>query len=97
MPSIPSGRNHQSAGGPQLSDQLRPVAEPRGAHLLLPIVTLVGLMAASGHPGKVLIGIGATKYTPLGATTFLQPGDQAIVRVYDTDSQAASELRQTVS
>lgn len=54
-------------------------------------------MAASGHPGNVLIGIGATKYTPLGATTFLQPGDQAIVRVYDTDSQAASELRQTVS
>ena len=54
-------------------------------------------MAASGHPENVLIGIGATKYTPLGETTFLQPGDQAIVRVYDTDSDAMSELRQTVS
>ncbi len=39
-------------------------------------------MAASGHPENVLIGIGATNYTPLGETTFLQPGDQAIVRVH---------------
>ena len=46
---------------------------------------------------NLLIGIGATNYTPLGETTFLQPGDQAIVRVYDTDSDAFSELRQTVS
>jgi hypothetical protein len=36
-------------------------------------------------------------YTPLGETTFLQPGDQAIVRVYDTTSEASSSLRQTVS
>ena len=54
------------------------------------------LMAASGHPEHVLIGIGATRYTPLGETTFLQPGDEAIVRVYDTDSEAFSELRQMV-
>jgi Family of unknown function (DUF5718) len=62
-----------------------------------PLEDVGALMAASGHPENVLIGIGATKYTPLGATTFLQPGDQAIVRVYDTDSQAMSVLQQTVS
>ena len=45
----------------------------------------------------MLIGIGATRYTELGESTFLQPGDEAIVRVYDTESDAASELRQTVS
>jgi hypothetical protein len=54
-------------------------------------------MAASGHPENVLIGIGATRYTPVGESTFLQAGDRAIVRVYDTASDAYSELRQTVS
>lgn len=62
-----------------------------------PLEDVGALMAASGHPENLLIGIGATTYTPLGATTFLQPGDQAIVRVYDTASTAVSELRQTVS
>ena len=37
------------------------------------------------------------RYTELGESTFLQAGDQAIVRVYDTESDAVSELRQTVS
>lgn len=62
-----------------------------------PLEDVGTLMAASGHPENVLIGIGATNYTPLGENTFLQPGDQAIVRVYDTDSEAFSELRQIVS
>jgi hypothetical protein len=62
-----------------------------------PLEDVGALMVASGHPAKVLIGIGATRYTPLGESTFLKPGDQAVVRVYDTDSDAYSELRQTVS
>lgn len=62
-----------------------------------PLEDVGALMVASGHPEHVLIGIGATKYTPLGESTYLQPGDEAIVRVYDTASEAASELRQTVS
>jgi Family of unknown function (DUF5718) len=62
-----------------------------------PLEDVGALMVASGHPEKLLIGIGATRYTPLGESTFLQPGDQAIVRVYDTESEAHSELRQTVS
>jgi hypothetical protein len=61
-----------------------------------PLEDVGALMAASGHPEHVLIGIGATRYTPLGESTFLKPGDQAIVRVYDTASDAASELRQRV-
>ena len=44
----------------------------------------------------VLIGIGATRYTELGASTYLQPGDSALVRVYDTHDPASSELRQLV-
>jgi hypothetical protein len=62
-----------------------------------PLEDVGALMVACGHPQKLLIGIGATRYTELGETTFLQPGDQAIVRVYDTAGDEYSELRQTVS
>jgi hypothetical protein len=62
-----------------------------------PLEDVGALMVASGHPENVLIGIGATRYTALGESTFLKSGDQAIVRVYDTESDAYSELRQTVS
>lgn len=34
-------------------------------------------------PAQLLIGIGATRYTEVGETTFLQAGDEAIVVVYD--------------
>ncbi|WP_102145223.1 DUF5718 family protein [Mycobacterium hubeiense] len=62
-----------------------------------PLEDVGALMVASGHPQNVLIGIGATRYTPLGESTYLRPGDEAIVRVYDTETGAASELRQLVS
>ena len=62
-----------------------------------PLEDVGALMVAAGHPEHVLIGIGATRYTELGESTFLQAGDQAIVRVYDTESGTVSELRQTVS
>ncbi|MCV7226166.1 DUF5718 family protein [Mycolicibacterium komossense] len=62
-----------------------------------PLEDVGALMAAAGHPKNVLIGIGATRYTALGESTFLQSGDEAIVRVYDTESDAFSELRQKVA
>lgn len=62
-----------------------------------PLEDVGALMAGAGHPANVLIGIGATRYTELGESTFLQPGDEAIVRVYDTESDEISELRQRVS
>jgi hypothetical protein len=62
-----------------------------------PLEDVGALMVAAGHPGNVLIGIGATRYTALGESTYLQPGDEAVVRVYDTESEAKSELRQRVS
>jgi hypothetical protein len=61
-----------------------------------PLEDVGALMVASGHPEHVLIGIGATRYTELGESTYLKTGDQAIVRVYDTETDAAAELRQTV-
>jgi len=62
-----------------------------------PLEDVGALMVASGHPEHLLIGIGATRYTPLGESTYLQAGDEAVVRVYDTESDAKSELRQKVS
>jgi hypothetical protein len=62
-----------------------------------PLEDVGALMVAAGRPEHVLIGIGATRYTELGESTYLQPGDEAIVRVYDTASGESSELRQRVS
>jgi hypothetical protein len=41
-------------------------------------------LAASGSPERVLIGIGATRYTEFGENNFLEPGDESIVVVYDS-------------
>ncbi len=62
-----------------------------------PLEDVGALMVAAGRPRNVLIGIGATRYTALGESTFLQPGDEAVVHVYDTESSAVSELRQRVA
>ncbi|MGE2732022.1 DUF5718 family protein [Mycolicibacterium vaccae] len=61
-----------------------------------PLEDVGALMVASGHPTNVLIGIGATRYTELGESTFLKRGDRAVVRVYDTASDSAAELNQLV-
>ncbi|MGI9123365.1 MAG: DUF5718 family protein [Mycobacterium sp.] len=61
-----------------------------------PLEDVGALMVASGHPRQVLIGIGATRYTSYGESTFLKPGDEGIVRVYDTAGEDFSELRQLV-
>lgn len=77
-----------------------------------PLEDAGALMAGAGQPEHALIGIGATRYTDVGASTYLQPGDESIVAVYDaertapealpglladgTDVPAASVLRQPV-
>jgi hypothetical protein len=61
-----------------------------------PLEDVGALMVACGRPDTVLIGIGATRYTALGESTYLQPGDEAIVRVYDTAGSRSSDLRQLV-
>jgi hypothetical protein len=61
-----------------------------------PLEDVGALMVACGRPRMVLIGIGATRYTTLGESTYLRPGDEAIVRVYDSVGPSFSELRQVV-
>lgn len=50
----------------------------------------------AGCPPQALIGIGATRYTEVGETTFLQPGDEAIVIVYDGDRHSPERVEEAV-
>ncbi len=46
-----------------------------------PLEHLAGHLATAGRPPRVVIGIGATRYTAFGECNFLRPGDVAEVRV----------------
>jgi hypothetical protein len=48
-----------------------------------PLEPVGAYLTDAGNPETVLIGIGATRYTPYGASTYLEPGDTSIVIVYD--------------
>jgi hypothetical protein len=54
-------------------------------------------LSAAGSPGTLLVGIGATRYTPLGERTYLEPGDEAIVVVYDSAASLPEDVRAAVA
>lgn len=47
-------------------------------------------------PAHVLVGIGATRYTEVGESTFLSAGDEAIVIVYDGDQHTPARVEDAV-
>jgi hypothetical protein len=49
-------------------------------------------LGACGHPSQMLLAIGATRYTAFGESTYLRPGDEAIVVVYDGDRTSPAEV-----
>jgi hypothetical protein len=49
-----------------------------------------------GQPDKLLVTIGATRYTPFGESTYLEPGDESIVAVYDSAELDVDEVRETL-
>jgi hypothetical protein len=53
-------------------------------------------LARAGNPELVLVGIGATRYTPFGASTYVRAGDQSIVVVYDAASHAPAEVESAI-
>jgi hypothetical protein len=57
-----------------------------------PLEDLPALLSAAGRPDRAVITIGATRYTPLGESTFLREGDRFAVAVYDPALVPASEL-----
>ena len=63
-----------------------------------PLEDLAAWLSVAGYPKYALISIGATRYTDLGETTYLQPGDESIVVAYDgtvfTPGEIAAGLAQ---
>jgi hypothetical protein len=66
-----------------------------------PLEPVGAYLGQCGRPARMLVAIGATRYTPFGEANFLRPGDEAIVAVYDPGEggpeAAASALRQRVT
>jgi hypothetical protein len=59
-----------------------------------PLESLSAHLETAGRPTRAIVSIGATRYTALGESTFLQPGDHAIVVVYDGEQYSAAEVRE---
>lgn len=59
-----------------------------------PAEAIPPLLQAAGYPQQAIIGIGATRYKSFGAQTFLLPGDESIVVVYDTRLHSAESVQQ---
>ncbi|MEM6506612.1 MAG: DUF5718 family protein [Planctomycetota bacterium] len=56
-----------------------------------PLEDLPTWLSIADYPSHAIIAIGATRYTPLGESTYLKPGDESIVIAYDhTQNEAAS-------
>ncbi len=58
-----------------------------------PLENISAWLEIADHPRQALISIGATRYTPFGETTFLQPNDRCIVAVYDSKRFDAQAIR----
>jgi len=54
-------------------------------------------LRAAGNPSTVVIGIGATRYTPFGESNFLDAGDDSIVVVYDSAVSSPEQVALAVS
>jgi len=57
-----------------------------------PLENLRGLLAQAGDPTRAVVTIGATRYTELGETGWIQHGDAFAVCVYDPALIAAADL-----
>lgn len=57
-----------------------------------PLEDLSRWLDIAGRPSHAVISIGATRYTPLGETTFLKPGDESVVVAYDATAHGPAAL-----
>ena len=62
-----------------------------------PLEPVGAYLAAVGSPARVLIGIGATRYTPFGESTYLEPGDDSVVVVYDSAAHSPQEIADAIA
>lgn len=76
-----------------LADRLRSQAGAPGT----PLEPVGEYLRAAGRPPRLLVGIGATRYTPLGESTYLRAGDEAVVIVYDGAVTTPEAVRAAVA
>ena len=50
-------------------------------------------LVAAGHPHKIMVSIGATRYTEWGESNFLQNGDKAVVVVYPESKYTPDQIK----
>ena len=58
-----------------------------------PLEDLAAILKANGYPKQTLISIGATRYTHVGETTYLQQGDEIYIAVYDARKYDNDDIR----
>jgi len=61
-----------------------------------PLEPVLSYLEKAGYPEKMIISIGATRYTAYGEKTFLQPGDEVIVVLYDENCCSADTVMQGI-
>ncbi len=61
-----------------------------------PLEPVGAYLQEAGRPATVVVGIGATRYTPLGESTYLEAGDESIVVVYDAALTRPDAVREAV-
>lgn len=54
-------------------------------------------LVAAGRPSRILVSIGATRYTAWGESNFLQNGDKAVVVVYPESKYKPKEIHNMVA
>ncbi|WP_019895947.1 DUF5718 family protein [Hydrogenovibrio halophilus] len=61
-----------------------------------PLEKLPGLLQAQGCPQQIIVSLGATRYTPQGEQTYLQPGDQIAIFAYSPQKLSHEDLVELV-
>ena len=62
-----------------------------------PLEAVGAMLTACGSPLRAVVGIGATRYTPVGESTYLVAGDESIVIVYDAALRDAGAIGAAVA
>ncbi|MBA2347481.1 MAG: hypothetical protein H0V81_04230 [Solirubrobacterales bacterium] len=62
-----------------------------------PLEDVGALLLGAGCPAEVVVGIGATRYTELGAFTYLDVGDTSVVVLYDAAAADPEHVAATVA
>lgn len=86
-----------SYAGPTLIDWLLDrLANQQGSDDT-PLEPVGEYLRQAGCPDRALIGIGATRYTPFGESTYLVAGDESIVIVYDQREASPADVAAAVA